>query len=242
MSRALEKYLDRVMIYANRSETDESKIRTELKDHLLQKIAELESDGLSHEDAAFVTIEDHGHPRTVGYGLRKRFSWVDVRTHGTARGFIAVGPKAIGIIAIGGAAFGLFAFGGLAVGLVGFGGLALAALLSFGGCSVALVGVAFGGAAFGLIALGGFGCGIVAVGGGAIGLWVPEAGEAISYFSQETVPHYLQYFDAFLMNKHTVKVIMLVSYAIFFPMLFIQVLLTKKEHRRIKEADPKLVE
>jgi len=127
MSRALKKYLDRVMIYANRNEKDAAQIRAELEDHLLKKIDDLEAGGLSREDAVFGAIEDHGHPRTVGYGLRKRFSWVDVRTHGTARGFIAIGPKAIGVFAFGGTAFGLFAFGGVALGLVAFGGLALAA-------------------------------------------------------------------------------------------------------------------
>ena len=145
MSRALQKYLDRVMIYANRDEKDAAQIRAEQEDHLLKKIADLEADGLSREDAVFQAIEGHGHPRTVGYGLRKRFSWVDVRTHGTARGFIAIGPKAIGVFAFGGAAFGLFAFGGFALGLVAFGGLALAALLSFGGCYVAIIGFAYGG-------------------------------------------------------------------------------------------------
>lgn len=242
MSRALQKYLDRVMIYANRDEKDAAQIRAEQEDHLLKKIADLEANGLSREDAVFQAIEDHGNPRTVGYGLRKRFAWVDVRTHGTARGFIAIGPKAVGVFAIGGAAFGFFAFGGLAVGLVGFGGLALAALLSFGGCSVAVIGFAYGGCAFGLVAFGGFACGIIATGGGAIGLWVPAAGEAISYFSQETVPHYLQYFDAFLTSKRTGMVGMLVFYCIFFPMLFTTLICQEKERRRIKRADTKLVE
>jgi len=242
MSRALQKYLDRVMIYANRNEADAARIRAELEDHLLKKIADLETDSLSREDAVFQAIEDHGHPRTVGYGLRQRFPWVDVRTEGTARGFVAIGPKAVGVIALGGAAFGLLAFGGMAVGLITFGGLALAALLSFGGCSVALIGFAFGGFALGLIAYGGFACGIIATGGGAIGLWVPQAGKAISYFSRETVPHYLQYFDAFLTTKRTFIVTMLVFYAMLFPVLLVQGILTRKEYQRIKKADPKLVE
>lgn len=76
MSRALKKYLDRVMIYANRTEADAARIRAEQQDHLLKKIADLEGDGLSREDAVFQAIKDHGTPRTVGYGLRKRFSWI----------------------------------------------------------------------------------------------------------------------------------------------------------------------
>ena len=180
MSLALEKYLDRVMICANRNEADATQIRAELKDHLLKKIDDLQAQGLSREDAVFQAIEDHGHPRTIGYGLRKRFPWIDVRAQGAARGFIAIGPKAIGVIAIGGAAFGLLALGGFALGLIAFGGFALAMLISCGGFSVAPTGFALGGFAAGLMTCGGFSCGIMAVGGKAIGLWVPEAGEAIS--------------------------------------------------------------
>ena len=36
MSRALQKYLDRIMIYANRNDSDAPGIREELKDHLLK--------------------------------------------------------------------------------------------------------------------------------------------------------------------------------------------------------------
>ncbi|MHC4572405.1 MAG: permease prefix domain 1-containing protein [Planctomycetota bacterium] len=240
MSRALKKYLDRVMIYANRNEKDAAQIRAELEDHLIKKIDDLQAQGLSCEDAIYQAIEDHGHPRTVGYGLRKRFSWVDVRTHGTARGFIAIGPKAIGVFAFGGAAFGFFAFGGLAVGLVGFGGLALAALLSFGGCSVAVIGFAYGGCAFGLVALGGFASGIIAMGGVAIGLLVPEAGTGISYFKD--TPFYLQYLGGILAVKRLMMVTTLVFWGTFIPLIFTYGVLTGRERRRIKRADPKLVE
>jgi len=64
------------MLYANRKEEDAVKIRVELEDHLRQKIADLEESGLSCEDAVLQAIEDHGHPRTVGYGLRKHFYWL----------------------------------------------------------------------------------------------------------------------------------------------------------------------
>ena len=242
MSQALQKYLDRVLVYANRNETDAVKIRAELEDHLLQKIADLEASGLCREDAVFGAIEDHGHPRTVGYGLRKRFPLVDVRTHGTARGFIAIGPKAVGLIAIGGAAFGLFAFGGFALGLVAFGGFALAALLSFGGFSVALIGLAYGGFAVGLVAIGGFACGIMASGGFAAGLWVPQGGKIISYFTSETVPNYLRHFDGLLSGKRLATILWAVCMAILTVVLTTQGLLTKKEYNRIKKADPKLVE
>ena len=240
MSRALEKYLDRVMIYANRNEKDAAEIRAELEDHLLKKIADLETNGLSREDTVFQAIEEHGHPRTVGYGLRKRFSWVDVRTHGTARGFIAIGPKAIGVFAFGGAAFGLFAFGGFAVGLFAIGGLVLAAFFAGGGLCAALLGFAYGGVALGLVAFGGIACGLVATGGIAAGLWVPIAGQAFSYFMRATVPPYLGYLDRFG------KAIMLLTTPIYLLtclfLVLIQLIFTKRERRRIKKADPKLVE
>ncbi len=230
------------MVYAKRDEKDATNIRTELEDHLLQKISDLEAKGCSHTDAVFQAIEDHGHPRTVGHGLRKRFPWVDVRTHGTARGFIAIGPKAIGVFAIGGAALGLFAFGGCAVGVFTLGGFALALLLSFGGFSAALFGIAYGGFALGLVAIGGFTCGIVAIGGFAIGLWVPHGSKAISYFTSETVPVYLRYFGGLLANKHSLMVFWGVFIAMLAIVLPIQGLLTNKEYQRIKRADPKLVE
>lgn len=78
MSRALQKYLDGVMIYANRGEKDTARIRAELEDHLLKKIAALEAEGLSREDAVFGAIEELGSSQTVGCGLRKRFRWFSV--------------------------------------------------------------------------------------------------------------------------------------------------------------------
>ncbi len=78
MSRALQKYLDGVMIYAKRNEKDTAQIRKELEDHLLKKIAALEAEGLSREDAVFGAIEELGSSQTVGCGLRKRFRWISV--------------------------------------------------------------------------------------------------------------------------------------------------------------------
>lgn len=126
MSRALQKYLDQVMIYTNRRPDEAAKIRLELEDHLRQKITELEAKGLPGEDAVAQAVKDHGSVRTVGYGLRKGFSLLDVRTEGTARGFIAIGPRAVGIIAFGNVAVGLFAFGTFSLGLIAFGTVALA--------------------------------------------------------------------------------------------------------------------
>ncbi len=78
MSQTLQKYLDGIMIYANRNEKDTAQIRKELEDHLLKKIAALEAEGLSREDAVFGAIEELGSSQTVGCGLRKRFRWFSV--------------------------------------------------------------------------------------------------------------------------------------------------------------------
>jgi hypothetical protein len=195
MSLALEKYLDRVMIYANRNETDAPKIRAELKDHLLNKIDELQGQGLKYEDAIFQAIEDHGNPRNVGYGLRPGFPWIDVRIKGTARGFIAIGPRAIGVIAIGGISCGILSYGGIAVGLLSLGGLSLALIFALGGFSIAPIGLAYGGLAVGLMAFGGLALGITAVGGLAVGLLCLNeyCGYTISYFTAETAPDYIHF-------------------------------------------------
>ncbi len=144
MSRALQKYLDHVMIYANRKEEDAAKIRLELEDHLRQKITELEAQGVPSEDAVARAIKAHGTVRTVGYGLRKGFPLLDVRTEGTARGIVAIGSRAVGVIAFGNVAVGLFAFGNVAMGVLAFGAVALAGLLAVGGLSLAPSGVAVG--------------------------------------------------------------------------------------------------
>ena len=78
MSQVLQKYLDRIIVYANRKKEDATRIRAEMEDHLLERIAELEAEGLSHEDAVFQAIEGHGSANRVGCGLRKRFSWIRV--------------------------------------------------------------------------------------------------------------------------------------------------------------------
>ena|GEM_PF-4270343 len=169
MSRILEKYLDHVMVYADRDERDSAEIRAELKDHLLKKIADLESEGLSHEDAVFGAVEDHGRPKTVGYGLRKH-RWIDVRTQGTARGFVAIGPRAVGTFAIGGVAVGVFSFGIAAIGLVSFSVVGIALLYCYGmALAIAPAGLANGTVAVGVMAVGFLPCGLVVFGPHALG-------------------------------------------------------------------------
>ena len=172
MNRALQKYLDHIMVYANRNEKDTAQIRKELEDHLLKKIADLQTEGLSHADAVFGAIEDHGHPRTVGYGLRKH-QWLDIRTRGTARGFIAIGPKAVGTIAIGGVALGLFSCGIVGVGVISFSVVSIALLWSFGAAfAFAACGFAQGTVAIGLMAAGLWSFGVIAVGAECMGVYV----------------------------------------------------------------------
>jgi len=235
MSRALQKYLDQVILYANRKEEDAEKIRVELEDHLRQKIADLAAQGLPREDAVFQAIEDHGHPRTIGYGLRKGFALLDVRTEGTARGFIAIGPRAVGIIAFGNVAVGLFAFGNLAFGALAFGALAIAGLVSFGGISLAPLG-----AALGLAAVGQAAYGMIACGGLAIGLWIPWAINRISLLNVDNGVQFLQHF---LTSRDNIAVFVIIPWLwLVFPIFNgIMCSLKKGESLRIKKIDPKLV-
>jgi hypothetical protein len=236
MSRALQKYLDQVILYTNRKEEDAKQIRVELEDHLRQKITDLQTRGLSREDAVFGAIEDHGHPRTIGYGLRKGFALLDVRTEGTARGFIAIGPRAVGIIAFGNVAVGLFAFGNLAIGALAFGALAIAGLLSLGGISLAPLG-----AALGLVAVGQGAFGMIACGGLAVGLLVPWAIDGVSFLSGENGLQFLQHFRT---HEGTVALIAITLWLfLMFPIMNgVMCSIKRNEYLRIEKADPKLIE
>jgi hypothetical protein len=232
MSRALQKYLDHVILFANRKEEDAKKIRAELEDHLQQKTADLQTQGLTREDAVFQAIEDHGTARTVGYSLRRGFALLDVRTQGTARGFIAIGPRAIGIIAFGNVAVGLFAFGNITLGAIAFGALAIAGLLSFGGISLAPLGAGLGLAAVGQTAFG-----MIACGGLAVGLWTPWAIDRVSLVN-------VQFLQQFLTSAGQVAVLVITSwFFMVFPILNgVMCSIKRKEYLRIKKIDPKLVE
>ena len=236
MSRALQKYLDQVILYANRKEEEAAKIRVELEDHLRQKTADFQAQGLPREDAVFQAIEDHGTARTVGYGLRKGFALLDVRTQGTARGFIAIGPRAVGIIAFGNVAVGLFAFGNLAFGALAFGALAIAGLVSLGGISLAPAGAALGLAAVGQTAFG-----MIACGGLAIGLRVPWAIDGISCLSGDNGLQFLQHFRTHEGNVALIA-ITLWLFLIFPIMNGIMCSIKRNEYLRIEKADPKLIE
>jgi hypothetical protein len=236
MSRALQKYLDHVMIYANRKEDDAAKIRLELEDHLRQKITELEAQDLPSEDAVLQAIKAHGSPRTVGYGLRKGFPLFDVRTEGTARGIVAVGPRAVGVIAFGNVAVGLFAFGHICLGFIAFGAVALAGSVAVGGVSLAPLGAAVGLAAVGQVA-----CGIIAGGGVAVGLSIPWAISRISLLSADDGFQLLQHFRTSIGDGKGDLVILVLTFWIFmvFPLMNgIMCSIQRDEYKRIKKADP----
>jgi hypothetical protein len=190
MSKLLDHYLDRVLAYANRPEPEARAIRAELKDHLLQKIEDLTAGGMGREDAAMEALRQHGNPRMIGYKLRPAFPWVDIRSRGTARGVIAIGPRAVGIFAFGGVAIGVVASGGFSCGLISAGGFAFGLLFAWAG--FACGGIAIGGFSAGLVAWGGIAAGLLAEGGQAYGLWVPNADRAVSYFAGKNVPDWLR--------------------------------------------------
>jgi hypothetical protein len=193
MKSILDRYLDRVLVYANKPEAEAEAIRKELKDHLMQKVDDLAKNGLSREEATFEALRQHGDPRTIGYKLRGPFPWIDIRTQGTARGVIAIGPRAVGIFAFGGFAAGIFAFGGFSLGLFSAGGFALGLLCAWGGFGMG--GVVSGGMALGIVAVGGMAVGLLAAGGAGVGAWVPTGWNhpgSISHYTDATVPPILR--------------------------------------------------
>jgi hypothetical protein len=198
MKSLIDRYIDRVLLVANKTGPDADQIRRELHDHLLQKSEDLVISGLPREEATLEALRQHGSPRDIGYRLRGPFPWIDIRTRGTARGVIAIGPKAVGVVAFGGFATGIIAFGGVACGLISMGGFALGLLVAFAGFGVG--GIAFGGFTAGIVAAGGYVVGIVAVGGEGCALWVPwiahgahgGTGDVISYYTAANVPPLLK--------------------------------------------------
>jgi hypothetical protein len=250
MKTSMERYLDKVMAVADIRDTmRERQIREELADHLEQKAAGLTADGYSETEAVLKALEDHGNPVIVGYRLRP-WRFVDVRLRGTARGVIAIGPRAHGVVAIGGFAFGVFAFGGVAIGAFGFGGMTLA-LLAWGGMAVGAI--AYGGLAAGLLAFGGMAVGVIASGGTALGMWVPGAATAVSYFTWETVPAWWRAIGEVLSyNPNSAAdreafgqlfvALSLATAVILFAMLGVQGVLLMKERKRLSGIEPSIME
>ncbi len=252
MNTALDRYLDKVIEIADlRDPAKEERVREELYDHLREKISDLKTEGYSEHEAILKAMEDHGKPIIIGYRLRP-WRFIDVRARGTARGFIAIGPKARGVVAIGGIAVGIFAVGGVSAGLVSFGGLALGMLFAWGGAAIG--GLVYGGLACGVVACGGMAVGVVAAGQTAAGLWVPGAWETLwTHYSWETVPKMLHGLGKFLsygtrsgrtaqeffQMQGIISMILCVPMAI---AIGFQVILLKREHKRLEEIEPSIVE
>lgn len=192
MSQAVETYLERVMQCAAIDDRDEAAaIREEQRDHLEEKIERLKAEGIAAEDAVFQTLDEHGDAVTVGYGLRPRMRLIDVRAKGTARGIVAIGPKAVGVFAFGGVAAGVFAFGGVTCGVFTIGGLSFALLFSWSGFAVVPLGVAYAGVGLALVAIGGYVSGIVAAGAYADGVYA-IGGNVATEYTTETAPEWMQ--------------------------------------------------
>lgn len=236
MSQAVETYLDRVMVCAHIDDPLlAEQARAEQLDHLEEKIERLEREGMPPADAIFQAIEEHGDPATVGYGLRPSFPLIDVRVKGTARGVIAIGPKAVGVVALGGVSCGVFAFGGVTCGAVTMGGVSLALLFAYGGLAFSATAMAVGGMALGVLAMGGMAIGIVAHGGMAIGMYA-VGGVAKSHYNANTAPDWMQSLAELIPDPGTFIALNIVLVVI--TLLFVgvsQIPLTR-EQKRIDEV------
>ena len=243
MKRILDRYLDRVLIYANKTEPEAGAIRKELRDHLLQKVEDLVKDGLPREEATLEALRQHGPPKIIGYKLRGPFPWIDIRSHGTARGVIAIGPRAVGIFAFGGWAMGVFAFGGFSLGLFSAGGFALGLLYAFGGFGMG--GVVSAGMAIGVVAAGGTAVGVVAVGSPGIGEWVPYGwhhGEVISHYTTTNVPPFLKSLEPLLNMAVSINRYMPVILPIYVLVVLALASLQIREGKRVRSEDDWLID
>jgi hypothetical protein len=242
MSIAIDKYLDRVMAYADLREPGRAEaVREELRGHLQDKVRALTQSGTPIEDAIHLALERLGDARTVGYQYRPKFPLLDVRVRGTARGVIAVGPRAVGVFAFGGVAIGLFAFGGLAVGLVSWGGLAAALLWAWGGMTLS-TGVAMGGLAIGTLAMGGLAIGVAAVGGMAVGGWAAGANTTTMYLPEQAPEFVRQSVHWLPMNETELTQSTLILMPMFMALLALHIKLTMRERRRLERLDPQIAD
>ncbi len=239
MSKAIDQYIDRVMIYANPKPVDEPDLRAELRDHLETKVEQLKAEGAAAEDAVFAAIEDHGPAWRVGYGLRPKWPWIDIRAKGTARGVIAIGPKAVGMFAFGGAAMGVFAFGTAALGVVSMGLVGVGLLFAF--CFLGLAPVSYSGIAIGLLAVGSFGMGVVTWAQFGIGIWA-GVGFGGGLWPVDTAPTAVRWIAETFLNWR-VWTITCVSVLIAFMALWsLYGIAARREHLRVAKADSHLAE
>lgn len=241
MSRAVETYLDRVMQSADiRNRQEAELIRAEQRDHLEEKIERLKNEDVAAEDAVFQAIDEHGDPVEVGYGLRPAFPLVDIRARGTARGIIAIGPRAYGVFAFGGFATGIFAFGGLSMGIFTVGGLTAALLFSWGGVALVPCGVAYAGVGLAPIAFGGTVAGIVAAGGLAIGMYA-MGGVEVSHYTADTAPEWMRTIISVFPPLVESAAFHIGTISVFLLVLAVTNLFSFRELQRVKDISPRSV-
>ncbi|MEM0967285.1 MAG: permease prefix domain 1-containing protein [Verrucomicrobiota bacterium] len=232
MSKILNNYLDQVVLYANRSAKESESLRDELKDHLETGIEARVENGESREDAIYEAIMANGDAKTVGHKLRPRFPLIDIRSEGIARGFIAIGPRAVGVFAAGGVAVGVVSFGAFSVGLISIGGLALG-LFGWGGLALAVL--ACGGFAAGAIAVGGMATGLVAIGGQVFALWSPSFGNGYSYFTSSNVPEILSSLEIYAHGLYKIVQSMNIVLFFYFALLALITFAQVREKRRVDQ-------
>ncbi len=235
MSRMMDEYLDRVMVYANIEPAEEQAVRRELGDHLNEKIDDLIEGGAKTEDAVYEAIKSHGHPAVIGYGLR-RWRWIDVRSRGTAKGFIAIGPRAVGFIAIGGQALGIIAIGGLAAGLISMAGIGFGLLFAY--CGLGMGGIVYSGFAVGVFACGGFSVGLVSRGGFAAGL-LAEGGMRASVYSLKEAPIFLHWIRNRAATSALGTGLLFLTITVFmFACLAVSTVMSRREQKRVAVYNP----
>ncbi|MEM6885467.1 MAG: permease prefix domain 1-containing protein [Verrucomicrobiota bacterium] len=192
MSKLAPLYLERVFQFAELDPQEHREKWDELEDHLLSSIEAEKQAGLGDEEATLKAIRKMGHPQVIGSRLSRPWRWLDVRATGTARGFVAIGPKAVGVIAFGGYARGFIAIGGLSIGVISNGGLGIG-LFSWSGLSLALI--SYGGLALGGVTWGGLSAGILSQGGFVTALVSRGGGEVHSFYkSMAAAPEWIQSF------------------------------------------------
>jgi len=243
MNSILDRYLDRVLVYANKSAPKAEAIRKELMDHLLQKVDDLTQSGLSREEATLEALRQHGSPRIIGYKLRGAFPWIDIRAHGAARGVIAIGPTAVGIFAFGRIAVGVVACGTVAVGLFSAGFFAVGLLLAWafiGAGGIAAAFITIGGVATGYWAIG-----LLSNGDTAIGAWVPPTGHGpgvLSHYTAENVPPFLKTLEPLLRGCTYFEWNVFAFWPVLILTIFAFSYLRVRECKRVESADDWLIE
>jgi hypothetical protein len=243
MKSILDRYLDRVLVYANKPASESEAIRKELKDHLQQKVEDLVKNGLPREEATLEALRQHGSPKVIGYKLRGPFPWIDIRSYGTARGVIAIGPKAVGIFAFGGFAVGIFSFGGFSLGLFSVGGFALGLLFAWGGFGMG--GVVSAGMALGIVAVGGMAVGLLAAGGAGVGAWVPHGWNhpgSTSHYTDANVPPFLRSLNPLLNDAIWFTDHFTIVMPVFMFTLIVFNFVQYRERRRVEADDAWLID